>query len=161
MQRRTHEKVEAEADTCRALHGGRRSGFPELIWCGQEDDYSILVYERLGPSLLDLFLYCKRSLSLKTVLMVADQAIARLAYMHRKGYVHGDVKMENLLMGHGKHANVAYQIDFGITRKFDPEGGSKTLDDFVGTPPYAPLAAHEFRRESSPSPVVLVPILLF
>lgn len=84
--------------------------------------------------------------------MLADQAIARLAYMHRKGYLHGDIKLDNILMGNGKNANVAYPIDFGMAKRFDPEGASKTLTQFLGTPQYAPFAAHEFRRKSPPCP---------
>ena len=50
-----------------------RSGIPGVKWFGSEGDYNVLVIDLLGPSLEDLFNYCGKRLSLKTVLMLADQ----------------------------------------------------------------------------------------
>ena len=50
-------------------------GIPTLHWFGAEGDYNVMVIDLLGPSLEDLFNYCSRKLSLKTVLMLADQMV--------------------------------------------------------------------------------------
>jgi len=42
-------------------------------WYGQEKEYNILVMDLLGPSLEDLFNFCGRRFTMKTVLMLADQ----------------------------------------------------------------------------------------
>ena len=42
-------------------------------WYGQEKDYNVLVMDLLGPSLEDLFNFCSRRFTMKTVLMLADQ----------------------------------------------------------------------------------------
>ena len=50
-------------------------GIPYVFWCGQESDCNIMAMELLGPSLEDLFNFCKKQLSLKTVLMIGDQIV--------------------------------------------------------------------------------------
>ena len=52
-------------------------GIPNVHWFGVEGDYNVMVIDLLGPSLEDLFNYCKRKFSLKTVLMLADQMVSQ------------------------------------------------------------------------------------
>ena len=65
------------ADTCVvwALFAIFTAGIPNVRWFGTEGEYNVLVMDLLGPSLEDLFNFCSRKLSLKTVLMLADQMV--------------------------------------------------------------------------------------
>lgn len=65
-----HPQLMYETKLYRILHDG--VGIPKVHWFGVEGDYSVMVMDLLGPSLEDLFNYCKRKFSLKTVLMLAD-----------------------------------------------------------------------------------------
>jgi len=76
-------------------------GIPAVKWFGSEGDYNVLVIDLLGPSLEDLFNFCGKRFSLKTVLLLADQMIARLEFMHSRSYIHRDVKPDNFLIGTG------------------------------------------------------------
>jgi serine/threonine protein kinase len=76
-------------------------GIPSVKWFGSEGDYNVLVIDLLGPSLEDLFNYCNKKLTLKSVLMIADQMISRLEFMHSRSYIHRDVKPDNFLIGTG------------------------------------------------------------
>ncbi|KAM0929387.1 hypothetical protein ACQ4PT_001488 [Festuca glaucescens] len=97
---------------------GGETGIPNVRWFGIQDDFSVLVMDLLGPNLEELFDSCDRKLSLKTVLMLADQMIDRVECVHSNFFVHRDIKPQNFLMGTGKSANLVHIIDFGIAKKY-------------------------------------------
>ena len=94
------------------------TGFPKYLWYGREGDYHIMVIELLGPSLEDMFVFCGRKLSLKTVILLADMLICRIETMHKRGYIHRDMKPENILMGLEDNASMLYLIDYGLAKKW-------------------------------------------
>ncbi|PIK49479.1 Casein kinase I isoform alpha, partial [Apostichopus japonicus] len=98
-----HPQLLYESKLYRILQGG--TGIPHIKWYGNENDYSVLVMDLLGPSLEDLFNFCNRRFSAKTVLMLADQMIGRIEYVHKKNFIHRDIKPDNFLMGIGRHCN--------------------------------------------------------
>ncbi|KAA3486136.1 casein kinase I-like [Gossypium australe] len=94
------------------------AGIPNVRWFGVEGDYNVMVMDLLGPSLEDLFNFCSRKLSLKSVLMLADQMINRVEFVHSKSFLHRDIKPDNFIMGLGRRANQVYMIDFGLAKKY-------------------------------------------
>jgi len=54
---------------------GPNVGVPYVRWFGVEGDFNVMVMDLLGPSLEDLFSFCNRKFSLKTVLLLADQMV--------------------------------------------------------------------------------------
>jgi len=97
--RSRHPQLLYEAKLYRILSGGK--GIPNSHWYGVEGDYNVLVIDYLGSSLEDNFDFCARKFSLKTVLMLADQMLQRIEYMHSKKFLHRDIKPDNFLMGRG------------------------------------------------------------
>jgi casein kinase 1 len=71
-----HPQLLYESKLYRILQGG--TGVPNIRWFGVEGDYNVLVLDLLGPSLEDLFNFCSRKFTLKTVLMLADQLVCNL-----------------------------------------------------------------------------------
>ena len=123
-------------------------GFPEVYWSGWKDDYTIMAFELLGPSLEDLFAYCDYQFTLKTTLMVMDQLLVRVKDVHAKGFIHRDVKPANFLMGTGSKGNVIYVTDFGISREYVKGEGDESENSLpsrprvVGTTRFASIRAH-------------------
>jgi serine/threonine protein kinase len=137
--------LENEVDIYKQLGGG--SGIPQVYWYGSDCEFRIMAFELLGPSLEDLFNYCSRKFSLKTVLLLADQLIYRFQYIHSKGYIHRDVKPDNLLMGIGTQGNTVYTTDIGLAKEI--EDRDRHTYPLVGTLRYASINAHLGKGECS------------
>lgn len=140
-----HPQLLYEAKLYRILSGG--VGFPRIRHHGKERNFNTLVMDLLGPSLEDLFNFCTRHFTIKTVLMLVDQMIGRLEYIHLKCFIHRDIKPDNFLMGIGRHCNKLFLIDFGLAKKFrDPHTRVHILyredKNLTGTARYASINAH-------------------
>lgn len=57
------------------MHAVFLGGIPGIKWSGIDGEDNVLVLDLLGPSLEDLFVYCGRKFSLKSVLLLADQMV--------------------------------------------------------------------------------------
>ncbi|KAI8544628.1 hypothetical protein RHMOL_Rhmol08G0311400 [Rhododendron molle] len=140
-----HPQLLYESKLYKILQGG--TGIPNVRWFGVEGDYNVLVMDLLGPSLEDLFNFCSRKLSLKTVLMLADQMINRVEFFHCKSFLHRDIKPDNFLMGLGRRANQVYVIDFGLAKKFRDSTTHQHIPyrenkNLTGTARYASMNTH-------------------
>lgn len=140
-----HPQLHIESKFYRVMAGG--IGIPTLKWFGTEGDYNIIVMDLLGPSLEDLFNFCNRKFSLKTVLLLADQLISRIEFIHSRDYIHRDIKPDNFLMGLGDRGNLVYIIDFGLAKRYRESKSRhhiryRTGKNLTGTARYASLNTH-------------------
>lgn len=146
-----HPQLHVESRLLEALAGGQ--GIPTVRHTCSEAGFNIMVMDLLGPSLEDLFNFCNRKFTLKTVLLLAEQMIHRIEYIHTKNYIHRDIKPDNFLMGLGKQGNLVYLIDFGLAKQYyDPNlmrhipiRENKSL---TGTARYASVNTHQGIEQS-------------
>lgn len=123
-------------------------GFPHCYYYGTEGEYNVMVMDLLGPNLEDLFNYCHRRFSLKTVCLIADQMLHRIEYLHHKGFIHRDLKPENFVMGGDEeHAHILHLIDYGLSKRYlDPRTNLhvtyKEGKSLTGTARYCSINAH-------------------
>lgn len=122
-------------------------GFPSIKWSGTVGDYNAMAIDLLDCSLENLFNMCQRHFSLKTVLMIADQLLARLEFIHAKGFIHRDIKPDNFMTGFGKNEHLIYMIDFGLSKRFINPKTYKHISysdgkDLTGTARYASINTH-------------------
>ncbi|RCN39543.1 kinase domain protein [Ancylostoma caninum] len=145
-----HPQLHIEGRLYRVMSGG--VGIPDVKWCGLEGEYNVMVMELLGPSLEDLFNFCQRKFSLKTVLLLADQMITRIEYIHERDYIHRDIKPDNFLMGLGKRGNLVYIIDFGLAKKYRDSRSQhipyRENKNLTGTARYASVNTHRGIEQS-------------
>ena len=127
------------------LQGGY--GFPRVYDFSTESKYNILIMDLLGNSIENLFNKFKRKFSLITCIMIMDQIVQRIEYLHSKNLLHRDIKPDNFLIGRGNKKNTIYAIDFGLSKKYkDSRTGLhipyRDGKDLTGTARYASINTH-------------------
>lgn len=90
-------------------------GFPRFMGTGVDYDTGAIALELLGKSLDKLFEECNNKFSLKTVLMLADQMLARIEFLHSRNILHRDIKPSNFAIGLGPKSNQIFLYDFGLS----------------------------------------------
>ncbi|PAA54821.1 hypothetical protein BOX15_Mlig018370g1 [Macrostomum lignano] len=87
---------------------------------------SYMSMELVGPSIDDIrYFYepwfsevgMRTFFNVRTAFMLADQILCRLLVLHRSGFVHHDIKPDNIALGNGRAMNVVYLLDFGFAKQ--------------------------------------------
>ena len=89
---------------------------------GQCGYYNVLVMELLGKSLEDIKLMLpSKKMTIPCVCKLSYQMLQILEHIHRKSFLHRDVKPDNFIMGIGPNSHLLYMIDFGFAKTYrDP-----------------------------------------
>ena len=122
-------------------------GIPKVYECSKNKKYIILIMDLLGDSLEKKFNECDRHFSLLTVLMIMEQLVSRIEFIHSKNLLHRDIKPDNFLVGRGNKRNIIYAIDFGLSKRYrDPKTGLhieyRDGKSLTGTARYASINTH-------------------
>lgn len=89
---------------------------------------------------------CKCRFTLKTVLMIADQMLARIEHLHNNKIIHRDIKPDNFMIGLDDEKCTLYMIDFGLSKRYVNEDGTHVEFSenvgMVGTSRYTSVYSH-------------------
>ncbi|XP_048134121.1 casein kinase 1-like protein HD16 [Rhodamnia argentea] len=129
---------------------------PQIHYKGQRGDYYVTVMDLLGPSLLDSLVINWRNLPLEAIACIAVEAISILQKLHSRGYIHGDIKPDNFLLGSPGTPEEKKLFLTGLgsaTRWRDRSTSShikynQTPDEFRGTIPFASVHTQLGRTSS-------------
>ena len=126
-------------------------GFPVIFYYGHFMENNILIMEKLGCNLEDLFEQCDRRLTLKSILFLTLQLLKRFEVIHSCEILYRDVKPENFMLGTSDHT--VHVIDFGLSKSYiDPNSQRhipyKQTDELVGTTRYMSIRAHQCKEQS-------------
>ncbi|KAK9032262.1 hypothetical protein V6N11_056535 [Hibiscus sabdariffa] len=135
---------------------GGSHGVPRVHYKGRQGDYYVMVMDMLGPSLWDVWNNNSHTMSIEMVACIAIEAISILEKMHSRGYVHGDVKPENFLLGTPgtPDEKKLFLVDLGLATKWRDSSSGQHVeydqrpDVFRGTVRYASVHAHLGRTGS-------------
>jgi|Transcript_19500 serine/threonine protein kinase len=133
-------------------------GIVECYFFGPEGSFNCMVMDYLGKSLEDHVQGVSRDpkekkFNVKTTVLIAQQVLQRIEFLHSKGYVHRDIKPENFMFGVKDKVHHVYIIDFGLSKPYwDATKNNhcmmKQKLSLTGTARYASINAHKGIEQS-------------
>ncbi|KAG6819693.1 hypothetical protein H0H93_009562 [Arthromyces matolae] len=136
--------IEYEACVLQLLQG--HNSIPKFYAYNRQEHFEFLALELLGSDLSSLC--CGHySLSLSTVLKIADQMLSALSYIHGQGIAHRDIKPSNILLSLENPEQLKI-VDFAFARRIDPNDCKREIiadsgAGMVGTLSWASIRSHE------------------
>uniref|UniRef100_A0A0K2V6N4 non-specific serine/threonine protein kinase n=1 Tax=Lepeophtheirus salmonis TaxID=72036 RepID=A0A0K2V6N4_LEPSM len=114
-------------DAYKKEHGIKDIGIPCFRGKGlhtyKGQSYRFLIIDRYGKDLQKIFQTGRKIFAPKAAYNLAIRCMDALEYIHSQGYVHNDLKAQNLLLGHGRtKENDVFLVDFGLVSKYKVNG---------------------------------------
>lgn len=144
-------KIDLENDIYLKLTGAYSIGFPQIIKSYNWEHAGVLVMELLGENVDERLHRLRNRYStnspelIETVIYIAIKSLSLIEEVHNIGYLHRDVKPNNLMFGLGAKCNVLYLIDFGLSKSYIKNRKHVSMtssNSLVGTVRYASVNVH-------------------
>ena len=92
---------DSELRIATALSGNK--GFPCVYGDGKHEDSPYIIMQLLGLNLFDLIKRNKKYFCTKTAVSIGISLISLVETMHGKGFIHCDIKPDNIMIGDYKN----------------------------------------------------------
>lgn len=114
--KKTKGSFKHEIKICNYLQG--KAGIYNMRWYGSDIEYYYVVFDLLGKSLSEYLMLTDNNLfTSATVKCLGKQMLDIIEYIHNKGIVHRDIKLDNFMMGINDPHQV-YLIDYGLSKTY-------------------------------------------
>ncbi len=111
-----------------------------------------------GPSLRKVIVKRRKTLPVSKALLAMLQALSGLAYAHRKGLVHRDLKPDNLMF---TSDGVLKITDFGLAKQYVGNGAREESHEIFGTPSFMPPEQWESPNVGPSADIYALGVTLF
>lgn len=125
--------------------------FPQVLVTTETSNHRVLGMELLGR---DIEWYLKQvgsHFSLKTVAMIGYQMLCRLERLHLAGWIHRDIKPQNIVTGIGAKRSILYLIDYGLATPIVSHKSQSThttlCKTIIGNARYSSVSNHMGRDQ--------------
>ena len=127
VNEKAKKKILYETNLMRGLY---HPAVTKILETFETEKYMLIIMEYISGGNLQNFVKKRRKLCEKTAKILFSQLIQGIKYIHSKGIVHRDIKLENILLDLN---NIVKICDFGVGKL--TQKGQKLLDQ-CGTPVY-------------------------
>lgn len=121
-------------------------GVPQMLGSGKVGTCSYVAMELLGPDVFSLMKKVPR-IPVRTVILIAQQTLHTIKGIHDQGYLHLDIKPDNILLKRKKTSCHCYMVDFGLAMAYMVHGSHYSYNEkgeFRGNAAFA--SRHMLRR---------------
>jgi hypothetical protein len=106
------DMFENETFILQRIHG--KGNFPQLYDTCMDEEHFYLIENMMGPNLQILFRICNKRFDYYTVINIAIDLIKNIQILHHLGYIHRDLKPNNLVFGNLCLENYDKRKEIGI-----------------------------------------------
>ena len=106
------DTFEVESFILERIHA--KGNFPQLYHSYMDEEHIYLVENFMGPNLQFLFSICNKKFDYFTVINIAIDLIKNIKILHNLGYIHRDLKPDNLVFGNLCLENYDKRKEIGI-----------------------------------------------
>ena len=140
------ENLDIEKYILQRVHG--KGNFPQLYEILIDDNFEYFIESLMGPNLKALFKICNKHFDYITIINIGIDIISNLKILHDLGFVHRDLKPDNLVFGNLSYENFKWKsqiglIDFGnsgiILNKYGSIEYSKKSENCMGNSYFASI----------------------